>query len=200
MTKTKTKGFAHEDRGNKRHEWATPAWIFEMLGLHFALDPCHPPESSGPLPVDNYVDAWYTEQEDGLKSPWPFGGKVFMNPPYNQQTQHWLRKMCDHNNGIALVFARTDTKWYRDSALKADAILYLKTRIKFIDVNPDKDTNKAGNGAGAGSMLIAWGDENVVALHKLAELGDFRDLRIERLLKSYLGQPEQKLTKLAGKI
>lgn len=188
MARNKSVGFAHEDRGNKRHEWATPAWIFEMLGLQFDLDPCHPSEQAGPLPVDNYVESWYTEKEDGLKSPWPVGGRIFMNPPYNQQTPHWLRKMCDHSNGIALVFARTDTRWYRDSALKADAILYLKTRIKFIDVNADKDEDKAKNGAGAGSMLLAWGDDNVAALYKLAELGDFRDLRIERMFKAYTGK------------
>jgi phage N-6-adenine-methyltransferase len=189
MTRDKSKGFAHEDRGNKRHEWATPAWVFEMLGLRFDLDPCHPLLSAGPIPVDNYVDSWYTEEDDGLKSPWPFGGNIFMNPPYNQQTPHWLRKLNEHGRGIALVFARTDTKWYRESALKADAILYLKTRIKFIDVNANKDEDKAKNGAGAGSMLLAWGEDNVAALYKLAELGDFRDLRLERFIKPYVAQP-----------
>ena len=32
-----------------------------------------------------------------------------MNPPYGKFTAKWLEKFINHRNGIALVFARTDT-------------------------------------------------------------------------------------------
>jgi phage N-6-adenine-methyltransferase len=197
MAGKKHTGFAHEDRRAKKHEWGTPATIFELLNIMFDLDPCHP-QIAYSIPIDNWCHAWYTKEDDGLKSPW--FGRVFMNPPYGDGIIHWMAKMHEHANGIALVFARTDVKWYRQYALQADAILYLKTRLKFIDMNDDKDEEKAKNGAGAGSMLVAWGDDNVAALANLAHLGDFRDLRIERLFKSYAGKPLNALTTAAAKL
>jgi len=75
--------------------------------------------------------------------------------------------MHDHRNGIALVFARTDCKWFHDYCTKADAILFIKSRVKFIDGLGV--TSKSG--AGSGSMLIAWGSDNVEALKKMRDKG-----------------------------
>lgn len=198
MPRKKNKGFAHEDRGNQNHEWGTPRQILELLGLRYDLDPCHPPTSVGPIPVDEFVDAWYTKDDDGLKSEW--FGRVFMNPPYGNGIIHWMAKMAEHGNGIALVFARTDVRWYREYALQGDGILYLKTRLKFLDMNDDKDEAKARNGAGAGSMLVAWGDDCVAALAKLKHLGDFRDLRIERMMQEWQAKPSGELTSLMQRL
>jgi hypothetical protein len=44
-----------------------------------------------------------------------------------------LEKMHYHRQGVALVFARTDCKWFHDYVAKADAILFLKGRVKFVD-------------------------------------------------------------------
>lgn len=75
--------------------------------------------------------------------------------------------MSEHRNGIALVFARTDNAWFHDFVCKADAILFLKGRVSFVD-----GLCKAGKGgAGAGSMLVAWGGVSVDALRKMQELG-----------------------------
>ena len=72
-----------------------------------------------------------------------------------------------HRNGIALVFARTDCGWFHEYVAKADAILFLRGRIKFVDAQG----KTGGHGAGAGSMLVAWGAENVAALAKMTDLG-----------------------------
>jgi hypothetical protein len=75
--------------------------------------------------------------------------------------------MHDHRNGIALVFARTDCAWFHDSVAKADAILFLRGRIKFVDGLGVT----GGSGAGSGSMLVAWGQDNVKALEAMRDIG-----------------------------
>jgi len=92
----------------------------------------------------------YYEAIDGLSLPWD--GCVWCNPPYGAATSKWLKRMHEHRNGVSLVFARTDTAWFHDYAAKADAILFVQKRIKFVDGL----CATAGSGAGAGSMLIAW--------------------------------------------
>lgn len=93
--------------------------------------------------------------------------KVFLNPPYGKETPKWLAKMHQHRNGMALLFARTDCAWFHDYVAKADAILFLKGRVKFVD---GLGVSK-GSGAGSGSMLIAWGSQQVEALKRMEDLG-----------------------------
>jgi hypothetical protein len=78
-----------------------------------------------------------------------------------------LEKMHKHRNGVALVFARTDCGWFHDSVAKADAILFLRGRVKFVDGLGVT----GGSGAGSGSMLIAWGADNVTALESMKDVG-----------------------------
>lgn len=156
-------GFTHDDANNKSVEWYTPPWIFEGLGLTFDLDPCQPAAGIPWIPANKR----YSLVDDGLVSPWD--GKVWLNPPYGKHTTAWLKKMHEHRNGIALVFARTDCAWAHDYIFNADAILFLSGRVKFVD-----GLGVTGNsGAGCGSMLAAWGDECVEALRKLSSKGKF---------------------------
>ena len=67
--------------------------------------------------------------------------------------------MKDHDNGIALIFARTDTRMFHDYVFNADAILFIKGRLSFYDVHGVK-----GGTAGAPSCLVAYGDEAVARL------------------------------------
>ena len=154
-------GFTHDDKNNKSVDWYTPAWIFERIGLRFDLDPCQPTGGVSWIPAHVY----YTLADDGLASPW--FGTVWLNPPYGKYTSAWLAKMHEHRNGMSLVFARTDTSWFHDYVAKADAILFLRGRIGFVDGLGAT----GGSGAGCGSMLIAWGDECVAALRGMKDLG-----------------------------
>ena len=138
---------AFETKDNK-DEWLTPPYIFEALG-HFDLDPCQPMN-----PPWFIADSFYNIELDGLARPWH--GFVWCNPPYGKQTPKWLAKMAEHNNGIALIFARTDTRMFHDYVFNADAILFLKGRLSFYDV-----TGKKGGTAGAPSCLVAYGAEAV---------------------------------------
>jgi hypothetical protein len=155
------KGFSHESPSNKSVEWYTPPWIFERMGIEFDLDPCHPIEQIKWIPAKKRL----TSDDDGLKSPW--FGRVWLNPPYGKHTPDWLSKMDSHRNDIALVFARTDCGWFHNSVAKADAILFMKGRVKFVDGL----CATGGSGAGNGSMLVAWGEENVRVLESMADIG-----------------------------
>lgn len=144
----------HENKRSQTQEWLTPPWILERLG-RFNLDPCAPIER----PWDT-ADKHYTTEDDGLALPW--NGRVWLNPPYNN-VDLWLKKLANHGDGIALIYARTETAhFFRCVWEVADGILFLRKRIKFY--YPDgtmSDTN-----SGAPSVLIAYGDENVQSLRE----------------------------------
>ena len=156
-------GFSHESASNISVEWYTPPWIFDALKLEFDLDPCQPVGGIDWIPAKHY----YSIEDDGLS--WTWDGLVWLNPPYGKHTKDLLKKMHHHRNGVALVFARTDCGWFHDYCSKADAILFLQGRVRFIDAQ--NATSKSG--PGSGSMLIAWGEESVAALSKNKHLGLF---------------------------
>lgn len=159
----KAQGFTHDNKNNATVDWWTPKWIFDGLGLEFDLDVAAPPGGVPWIPAKKY----YTEQDNGLAQPWE--GKVWCNPPYGNETGKWIEKMAKHNNGVALVFARTDCKWFQDYAAKAKALLFLRGRVSFVDA---QNITKGG-GAGAGSLLVAWGDECATALCRMYQTGFF---------------------------
>lgn len=149
-----------------KDEWLTPPEIVKALG-EFDLDPCSPINR----PWDT-AKKHYTINDMGLMQNWE--GRVWMNPPYGDETGDWLGKLQLHGNGIALVFARTDTNYFHEYVFKiANSLLFMKGRIKFYHVSgvPAKDS------AGAPSVLIAFGKENSVALQKSGIKGAFINLR-----------------------
>lgn len=151
-------GFTHESTLNESKEWYTPKWIFDLLKLQFDLDPCAPP--NGPLwvPATSY---YALPEHDGLRDPWE--GRVFMNPPYGADTPLWMEKFTRHPDGIALVFARTDTNWFHDYATLCEGRLFLRGRIRFY-----KPDGTMGGSPGSGSMLLAQGSECAAALKTMA--------------------------------
>lgn len=86
-------------------EWYTPQWIIEKLGP-FDLDPCSPEHR----PFDTATVHW-TKQQDGLRMPWgkPENVRVWLNPPYSRPlVVLFVRKMAEHNNGIACLRNRRE--------------------------------------------------------------------------------------------
>lgn len=137
-----------------KDEWLTPPRIIEKLGT-FDLDPCAP--INRPWAT---AEKHYTVDDNGLFMPWV--GRVWCNPPYGGETASWLRKLREHGNGIALIFARTETGvWFSDIWGQADALLFLRGRLRFHHL----DGTLAANSAGAPSCLIAYGSHNAKALH-----------------------------------
>ena len=131
---------------------AHPPHVLKALG-EFDLDPC----SSLGRPWDT-AKHHFTIEDDGLAQEW--FGRVWCNPPYGPGMAPFLKKVVEHGNAIVLIFARTETKAFFEYVWdKADAILFLKGRLKFH--TPD---GGVGGTAGSPSVLIAYGDENVKAL------------------------------------
>jgi hypothetical protein len=133
-------------------EWLTPPLVFQSLG-DFDIDPCSPITR----PWDT-AKLHYNINDDGLKKQW--NGRVWCNPPYGKDTFTWLNKLADHGNGIALIFARTETKGFHEQIFeKADAVFFFKGRLKFHYVDGTQ-----GDTANAPSCLVAYGAKNVQAL------------------------------------
>lgn len=163
-------GFTHDNVDNQSVDWYTPQWIFDDLELVFDLDPCAPQGGVPWIPAKQV----YALPQDGLELPW--SGRVWLNPPYGKYTKSWLKKMSEHGDGVALVFARTDCEWFQRYAATATAVLFLAGRIKFVD-GLGVTSN---NGAGAGSMLLAWGGECARALVRMRAKGLLIDLATNR--------------------
>jgi hypothetical protein len=160
-----SKGFTHESTYNESVEWYTPREIFKALAIDFDLDPCSPGQD-----IVRWIPAQihYTVADNGLEKDW--FGNVFMNPPYGMDTPRWMKQLSDYGNGIALVFARPDTKWFHDYVPKADAICFIKGRIGFVPADKAlfyaDGTWETQGGCGAASMLVAYGKENAAALFR----------------------------------
>lgn len=119
----------------KSDTWLTPKWLLDWLGP-FDMDPC-PPNGEG-----------------GLELEWK--GRVWLNPPYSNIAP-FMEKMAKHSNGIALVFARTDTRWFQDHVFgKCHSLFFIRGRLKFEDING----NEYKWNAGAPSVLISYTEED----------------------------------------
>jgi len=120
--------------------WLTPLEIVHSLGK-FDLDPC----GESYHKTGNVI---FTE--NGLESLW--FGRVWLNPPYSQ-VDLWMDKMIQHNNGVALVFARTETRWAQKALNACSSAFFLSGRIRFLD----KDLKPGKYTSGAPSMLLSFG-------------------------------------------
>ena len=145
-------------------EWYTPAEIIQSLG-EFDLDPATSLEA---YRQNSSARQFYTVEENGLSKDW--NGRVWLNPPYsNPLIQQFLTKMAEHNNGIALVFAKVEAKWFHDIVLRhATAIKFLYDRVRFF-----KPDGTQGLQPRNGSMLIAYGTENAAILSDNTLKGKF---------------------------
>jgi hypothetical protein len=137
----------------QKDEWLTPPELLSALGP-FDLDPCAPTVRPWPMATTHYTVA-----SDGLKLPW--FGRVWCNPPYGRETGRWLAKLAEHGNGIALIFARTETDvFFSQVWARADGVLFLRGRLHFHHV----DGTRAEHNSGAPSCLVAYGAGNVRTL------------------------------------
>jgi len=148
-------------RGQK-DEWLTPPDLLKALG-DFDLDPCAP--VTRPWDIAKHH---LTIENDGLLQEWH--GKCFVNPPYGPETGKWLNKLAKHGNGIALTFARTETRMFFEFVWNlADSLLFIEGRLYFYSV----DGKKAKSNSGGPSVLIAYGQDNCEILKKCGIPGKY---------------------------
>lgn len=146
---------SHHSARAETDVWLTPLSIIQSLGS-FDLDPCSPI-----LRPWDTARKHYTILDNGLAHEWQ--GRVWLNPPYGRETWKWLARLKAHGNGIALIFARTETDaWFSHIWGKADAILFMRGRINFCL----PDGRQSSKNCGAPLALIAYGSSNVQALRE----------------------------------
>ena len=135
---------SHHSHNAGTTTWLTPPHIIDALGP-FDLDPCA-------APGWETARRHYILPQDGLALPWR--GHVWLNPPYGAEAWKWLSKLAEHGDGIALIFARTETAGFvREVWGKADAVKFLHGRLHF----HYPDGTRAPANSGAPSVLVAYG-------------------------------------------
>ncbi|WP_233197807.1 phage N-6-adenine-methyltransferase [Cryobacterium sp. Y57] len=153
---------SHQSAAMITDRWLTPRHVLDAMG-EFDLDPCGAPGWSTAKTV-------YTPEThgDGLTLQWH--GRVWLNPPYGKQATIWMRRLADHGNGTALIFARTETRMFFETVWnRASAVLFLEGRLTF--VRPDGTPAKANGGAP--SVLIAYGESDALKLKHCSIPGQF---------------------------
>lgn len=151
----------HEQCLGATDEWYTPPHVFNAMRCSFDMDVASPGREVTPwIPAGFYVES------GGLELPWQ--GFVWMNPPFGGRNAllPWLSKFFAHANGIALVPDRTSAPWWQEYAPRANLILFVAPKLKFIgaDGNPGKSPAQ-------GTCLMAAGRRALEPLYRAAAEG-----------------------------
>lgn len=180
---------------SKRMDWQTPESFLELVRRMgpIALDPCTTPENPTGAAVWCFPDAtppavaaaaaWHDPHIDGLSARWSemsslaasngYGRLVYVNPPYGRKLPKWIDKcVAEAKDGaeiVALVPARTDTKWGQLALESCTAALLWRGRIRFVDAA----TGVAGEAAAFPSAVFYWGGRELVFRKAFAGRGLF---------------------------
>ncbi len=123
-------------------EWPTPQWLVDQLAAEFGPFDLDPAATA----ANAKAPAFYTIADDGLAQRWK--GRVWLNPPYGRTDAYgrplgaWMAKAraevaCGNaDRVVALVPARVDTDWWRDTVRAASLVRYLPGRIKWRNGQP----------------------------------------------------------------
>lgn len=167
---------SHQSSAAKSVVWLTPPPILDALGgwQSFDLDPCAAP---APQPWRSARRMNTHAEANGLLIEWD--GRVWLNPPYTSgEIGRWLERLAEHDNGTALIFARTETDaFHRHVWERASGLLFLRGRLNFH--RPDGST---GDNAGAPSVLCAYGRDDMDRLAASDLDGAFVPLRLARFV------------------
>jgi len=127
----------HVTNNSGNNEWYTPREYIDIARAAMGSIDCDPASSEV---ANKIVDAgtFYTYEDDGLQQDW--NGNVWMNPPYssdliNKFSEKLVNEIEYGNTKQACVLVNnaTETKWFQTMAEKAQAIWFIKTRIKFLN-------------------------------------------------------------------
>jgi hypothetical protein len=111
-----------------RGNWRTPADLYAQY-----VPPC--------FDVSDRHDGQFSGLHDLWPEPW------WCNPPYGPGIERWTARM--QGQGVALLPARTDTRWFHDHLLGRCRIEFIRGRLRFDGLGP----------APFPSMLCHFGEE-----------------------------------------
>jgi hypothetical protein len=138
---------SHQSSRSGSVDWLSPPSWLKALGT-FDMDPCASVNQPWPTATRMLTAG-------GLLTEWQ--GMVWMNPPYGppKVIRPWMKRMAVHNNGVALIFARTETAiWFDYIWPCARAVLFVKGRPHF---HYPVTGLKAPANCGGPVALIAYG-------------------------------------------
>lgn len=116
-------------KSSNTDNWATPSYLFDMLNKEFAftLDVCANKDNAK-------CPRFYDQETDGLIQDWT-KDVCWMNPPYGRTIGQWVKKAAETAMGggivVALLPARTDTRWWTEWVMKASELRFISGRVKF---------------------------------------------------------------------
>jgi phage N-6-adenine-methyltransferase len=152
------------------NEWHTPPEILNLvravLGGGIDLDPASNADAQKVVRAKRF----FTKADSGLDHPW--GGRVFMNPPYGMPLiAEFVGKLLhEHRTGrviaaILLTNDSTDTGWWHEAMAEAEAACFVHGRIKF---------QKASGEVGAppqGQTIFYFGPDRSRFIQTFSRLG-----------------------------
>lgn len=149
-------------------DWLTPKEIIDALGP-FDLDPCAATARPWPTAAEHYTIA-----DDGLAREW--SGLIWCNPPYSN-VRLWLERMANHGDGVALIFARTETALFHEFVWsRCSALLFPRGRLYFRRGDGRRADHSRGSGAaGAPSVFVGYGPVAADRLRRAPIAGAFVD-------------------------
>lgn len=133
--------------------WATPWALFRLYDaeFRFTLDVC--------ATVDNTkCGRFFSPEVDGLSQSWA-GERCWMNPPYGQALPFWVEKAAlSRTLVVALLPARTDTKWFHQWVAPFAQCQFLKGRVKFLGHGSASPFPSVMAIYGNGRTCVEWRD------------------------------------------
>jgi hypothetical protein len=139
----------------KSDEWYTPPRVFDAMSCSFDMDVASPNPPLSWIPTGRFL--W----DRSLEQEWQ--GFIWMNPPFGGRNGKlpWLQKFFEHGNGVALVPDRTSAPWWQQYAPRADLILFVAPKIRFLGPH-------SGDSPAQGTSLLATGPLACEALRQAA--------------------------------
>jgi phage N-6-adenine-methyltransferase len=125
--------------------WSTPQDFFDKLNamFDFQLDVAANADNAK-------CKKFFTKEDNGLIQEW--SNRNWMNPPYGRAIGEWVKKADAEAKKrkltVALLPARTDTKWFQDYCQKWHYV-FVRGRVKF----------GGGNSAPFPSVVVYFGIE-----------------------------------------
>lgn len=146
----------HEQCVGATDEWYTPPHVFNALGGSYDIDVASPGRRVTPwIPAVRFIES------NSLSEPWQ--GFVWMNPPFGKRNGivPWLEKFFAHGDGIALAPDRTSAPWWQKFGPRADLILFVAPKLKFIGAD-----GKPGTSPAQGTCLFGIGKRSHEPLYR----------------------------------
>lgn len=162
---------------SKMQDWVTPRYILDPLHEEFGfewdcaayrhtavtrrLGVTHKARYFGPdHPNPQFRDAlafdWSVLVKAGIKTVW-------CNPPYGRGVGRWMKQLRRASEQgltvVALLYSRTETKWFQQNAWACAEISLADGRIVFLNQDtglPDVDAHGRPTAATAGHALYIW--------------------------------------------